>query len=136
MKQIKKLISPSGIGWYHVTYFCKDGYLAIPFEVRSVEGFLDKKPLFPKENGSLPTENEQESEIMIRGSIKWDGCSNIEFPASQSCMHHECDRVGLTDIGILLGRIYDQCAELMKDRILDGDIGNLPVINDPLPWEK
>ena len=56
---------------------------------------------------------------LVAGSVKWDGCANFEFPEQVECMLHTCSREGLTNIGLLLGRIYDQCAALCPKSIAE-----------------
>lgn len=53
--------------------------------------------------------------VFAEGHVKWDGCSNIQFPEQNEVMLHNCNRAGLTDIGELLGAIYDACGELLGD---------------------
>jgi hypothetical protein len=62
-------------------------------------------------------------ELFVTGHVKWDGCTNFSFNDSP-CMLHTCSRESLVYIGVLLGKIFDQCADLMKDVLLDGNIGN------------
>lgn len=64
-----------------------------------------------------------------------DGCINYDFPGARDCMLHECGRSGLVALGVLLGRIHDQCAALMGDKCM-GDIGAHPVVVDVMPWAR
>jgi hypothetical protein len=70
--------------------------------------------------------------VFLRGRVSCDGCSDFSFHTKE--LHH-CDRKGMVAIGTLLGRIFDQCAAIIKEAgILVFDIGQLPVIEDKLPW--
>lgn len=31
-----------------------------------------------------------DAEVYVAGDIKWDGCSNINFPSTETCMTHLC----------------------------------------------
>ena len=73
----------------------------------------------------------------INGSVKWDGCANIGFPQLEDCALHTCDRKGLTDIGVLLGRVWDECAALCEKSADYVDAEAQEVVEDgPFPWEK
>jgi hypothetical protein len=49
----------------------------------------------------------------IRGSIKWDGCSNFFF--SSECFHY-CSKEQAQKIGVMLGRAYDEAKLLLADK--------------------
>jgi hypothetical protein len=56
------------------------------------------------------TMNIAEAEVVLSGSVKWDGCSNwvlTEGPVQT----HFCCKKDATDIGVLLGRLYDLAAK-------------------------
>jgi hypothetical protein len=54
----------------------------------------------------------------IEGSIKWDGCSNLDIGDADrpGCMWHHCDREGLVAVGTVLGRLFDEAMALMPTR--------------------
>ena len=59
------------------------------------------------------TENIEEAQIYLSGSIKWGGCSNINLGIDQQKCLHFCSKQKAKNIGTLLGRIYDLAAEMM-----------------------
>ncbi len=58
-----------------------------------------------------PTLDPDAAKPFIKGYIKWDGCSNNEFPAS----YHGCQREHLTRLGPLFDRLFDWAAEKIGD---------------------
>lgn len=66
------------------------------------------------------TEKIEEAEVVVSGSVKWDGCSNWDFHTDE-CMAHFCDRKGLTDFGELLGRLWDLAADKVPASICEGE---------------
>ena len=52
---------------------------------------------------------------MIEGSIKWDGCSNLNLYPDEECMTHFCGRESATDLGEVLGKMYDLAAEIIPE---------------------
>jgi hypothetical protein len=60
-----------------------------------------------------------EAERSMRGSVKWDGCSNIDFSPDDDVMNHFCGKKQAVNIGALLGFIYDECREMMSGKIHD-----------------
>jgi hypothetical protein len=52
---------------------------------------------------------------IVRGSIKWDGCSNLDM-GEEDCMWHHCSRASLLVIGELLARTFDVAMLLMGPR--------------------
>ncbi len=95
------------------------------------------EPLFG-EIGATRANNPDDLPAFIAGSVKWDGCSDIEFPEyeKESCALHNCSRFGLTSMGVLLGRIWDQCIVLCpnSDTGVTGE-PNAIVDDSPFPWE-
>lgn len=71
------------------------------------------------------------TEKQAHGSVKWDSCSNFEM-ADEDGYLHTCSREELINLGTLLGRIFDQCAEMLGDKF-DGDDGHKPVVDDGYP---
>lgn len=112
---------------FFVAYW-QDFELDVNFEVKRIDGFEmeTEEPMWFEGGEAIDKAN---APIYVRGHVKWDGCSNYTFPASESCMEHECDRSGLVALGTLLGRVFDQCAAMMGDKVLD-DIGQQPVVVD------
>ncbi len=69
--------------------------------------------------GSLPyrfqtldceyTADPEWADIFVKGSVKWDGCSSVDFGSSL----HACGRKQMTDIGVLFDRLFDMTVELI-----------------------
>jgi len=55
-------------------------------------------------------ENTQGDDIILSGSVKWDGCSN--WQTNEDCMLHACEREELVNIGLLMAECWDLTAEL------------------------
>ena len=51
--------------------------------------------------------NPIDKEIFIRGSIKWDGCSDLFF-GEEDCYLHSCGYGGIQDIKKVLDAIWDK----------------------------
>ncbi len=64
----------------------------------------------PSDDGTLDL---SDADTFLRGSIKWDGCSNWEFPDTSNCMLHFCGQNDATSIGRLMTRMYEITAEKM-----------------------
>ena len=61
------------------------------------------------------TTDPNQAEWLVRGSIKWDGCSDLEFN-SEDCAIHLCGPTDAIEIGVLLGRVYEMAREAMGAR--------------------
>lgn len=46
----------------------------------------------------------------MQGQIKWDGCTDIDYPSAEKVMDHFCGRKSLLEWGALFGRVYDEVA--------------------------
>ncbi len=55
------------------------------------------------------TTNPDRANRFLRGSIKWDGSSNLRF----GDVAYSGDRRGATNVGLLLAALYDLAAEMM-----------------------
>lgn len=114
--------------WFHVTLELEPEYnLSVNWEARKVIGYDDKKPIFEDSNG-VNVEEAAKSVVFLKGSTKWDGCSNFEFPEQEECMHHTCSRHSMEVFGLLLGRLYDESAFIMK-RESRNEQGKIPFID-------
>lgn len=58
--------------------------------------------------------NEHEKPL-IAGYVKWDGCSNWNFPSTNDCMFHGCERSDLTDFGELMAICRDMTCDLCEN---------------------
>lgn len=100
----------------------------VGFAAWEVTAYTDMAPLYGEDFG---TETGGATPL-VRGHAKWDGCTNYEFP--EKGMLHDCGREGLVNIGVLLGRVWDQCHALMPES--DCKMEMEPAIEDgPFPWE-
>lgn len=101
------------------------------FKAWEVAGY-GSKPLF----GDDFEETFEQLTPFIEGSVKWDGCANFRFPGQSECMLHSCDRRDLTNIGVLLGRVFDQCVAVC-DHSSELDDETESVVEDgPFPWKQ
>jgi hypothetical protein len=89
------------------------------FEVFKLIGRYDNNdPVFKKaEGGGLtePAESLEDRAVFMKGEIKWDGCSNYEFPESQDCMLHVC-RNPAKDFAAIWDTLYKQAAIMLADK--------------------
>lgn len=54
----------------------------------------------------------------IKGSIKWDGCINYDYPGLKDCMLHECGLYSFKEHLKIFEIIYNEAAELMASEYL------------------
>ena len=59
-----------------------------------------------------PTDNINDAELYLSGSIKWDGCSNWMFENSP---YHFCGRDSAINIGKLLENLYNLAKDILKE---------------------
>lgn len=64
-------------------------------------------------NSMDTTPNLDEAQRVIEGSIKWDGCSNLNFFPDEKGYVHFCGKNGAVVMGNLLAAMYDEAKELM-----------------------
>lgn len=93
---------------------------------------VDNKPTFGEDRDPSP----DSVPPLIQGSVKWDGCSNFNFPEADEGLIHGCKRADLVAIGTILGRIYDQAIRLCP-RSDSGILGEAQdIVEDSgFPWE-
>jgi len=55
---------------------------------------------------------------LIEGYIKWDGCSNWDFPLEPGTTHplHFCSHQQIKSFGYMFSSLYEWAAELMPDQ--------------------
>lgn len=75
----------------------------------------NKTPLY----GDSFSENIEDAEVFLRGSVKWDGCSNWDFPGLEDVMMHFCSVQDAKNLGILFERIYGIAEELIPNSDFD-----------------
>ena len=62
-------------------------------------------------------------ELMLSGSIKWDGCANVFLgdcaKGDHHVLSHFCERARIENFGKALPLCYDLAKELLGDKIMD-----------------
>ncbi len=110
--------------------YTQDNTHDVRFIIRRVPCiWKDGTPLYFDDNGGV---YENEAYVTAKGGVKWDGCSNVEYVPGKGYEHY-CSRSELTSLGIVLGYVFDQCAEIMGSVMLDGDIGQKPPVRGRIP---
>ena len=60
-------------------------------------------------------EDFEQAERYLHGSIKWDGCSNLDFDDHERGVSlHFCDKKDVVEIGEMLGILYDMAKSAME----------------------
>ena len=65
-----------------------------------------------------------EASRVLEGSIKWDGCSNLDFYPDEEPMYHFCGKGDLTRYTDMLAKVYDLAREAMGDKVCDIELYN------------
>jgi len=65
------------------------------------------------------TETLDKAQVYLSGSIKWDGCSNMQFDEQENVMLHFCGKHNIEKLGTLLSRLYELAAEMMPEHAKD-----------------
>ena len=60
-----------------------------------------------------PTDDLDKAQVYLSGTVKWDGCSNLDFDINEGCAIHFCGRKDISKVGKLLERLYDLAAQLI-----------------------
>ena len=81
----------------------------VDFEVYEIIGFSSDKPIYQNRSDADSTNGIENAEWIVRGSIKWDACANIEF---SNCVHF-CGPIGAKNFGSLMTRLFDLAYEMM-----------------------
>lgn len=109
-----------GEHWFLVLFFNHEFYITyMVMQVQNPTGkHLDVQLIRPPSGKCIVTQ----------GDLKWDGCCNYQPAVLEN--DHSCDRQELAEsnTAVPLGRIYDQCAQL-----LEREMGEEPVFDDPQP---
>lgn len=74
-------------------------------------GVYDVPEFYTTENNSL-VESIQEAAPYLRGSVKFDGCSNWYFDEQDCVMLHGCTRQGVLRFGEVMAACWDWAAEI------------------------
>lgn len=67
---------------------------------------------FRTDDGGITSDLNQ-AEILVKGSIKWDGCSHNNF--GENGYLHACCKSEMVRFGELFSRLFDMAQELMPD---------------------
>lgn len=63
---------------------------------------------FPTPSGGFNyTRDPAEAVVFMDGSIKWDGCSNWDFPDVKNCLLHFCGKWHAESLGRLMAKCYE-----------------------------
>ena len=81
-------------------YLCQINEVVWRFEVREPRHFHDKSP--------------SDELVMVYGTVKWDGCSDIS--TGDQCMWHGCDPDTFKVLANALERAYWACARALGDK--------------------
>lgn len=78
------------------------------------------------------TPDPAQAATFLRGSIKWDGCSNLRFDGQDETMLHFCGADHAAGVGRLLQRMYEIAAETIPR--WDADLGGIakPLAAQPI----
>ena len=79
-------------------------------------------PIFHKRGSGCypdPVESLEDAGIAIKGSVKWDGCSNWDFSSEEMILFHGCNKQTLVNIGLILGEAWDWTKELIPETWMD-----------------
>ncbi len=102
---------------YRITYIPGDYHMEFAaFEI--IGKYEDGKPLFHKlnyENGGDMVESASEAQPYFSGSIKWDGCANVQFDEQENCMLHFCGQKDALKIAGLIQAVYALAAIHVKN---------------------
>lgn len=78
------------------------------------------------------TEDVGKAAVYLHGGIKWDGCSNLLFNENaENCCLHFCGRRDASNVGVLLGAMYDLAREMIGDEWDDNEPvtpGTTPIV--------
>jgi hypothetical protein len=92
------------------------------FEVISIVGTADGyKVLYEKcEDGAyIPTEDPDEAEVLLRGNLKWDGCSEMHIP--EGSVFHVCGPGGYTAVAHVLQQLHRLCCPVITTDVFFED---------------
>lgn len=115
--------------YYRVLY--KNSDYSVEFSVRWVR-CVD-------ENGHRITEDfvfdDRYSSPIVNGGVANDGHVELNFNGGSISF---VGREEVTGLGLILGRIYDQCASILqaRDKLPPDSIGQKDIFDDPIPWKQ
>lgn len=77
--------------------------------------YPDGRVLYGTGVDKMSTDDVKLAQVFVHGGVKWDGCSNIYFDEQDHVMLHGCSRKDLTNVGLMLGAVFDACQERMPN---------------------
>lgn len=92
-----------------------EGSAHVDFKVYEIIGTNSSGNLYQRKDSSYSpdiVESTEEAETYLEGSVKWDGCSNINF--FDNGYAHFCGMNEALRVGLVLQHIYMRCAEILK----------------------
>jgi hypothetical protein len=93
-----------------ITIYPKGHYM--DFEVHEVAlSVPDNTPLYFDSKGDYV--NIEDATPYLKGSVKWDGCCNYEYPGD--CLLHRCGLKGFEVDYLVMKRIYAEAAKYMPE---------------------
>jgi hypothetical protein len=106
---------------FHTVEAVKSEY-SVEFKIYTGIGYIEQYEEDLK-MGFDDTGPQYDEDPLMVGYIKWDGCSNWDFPLPQGVTHplHFCSHLEIKAFGNMLASLYEWAAELMpnhKDMIL------------------
>lgn len=119
--------------WHYRVEYTSQGHI-VGFKIWVIHSW-DNEPLWEDDDMGTPTRDIEKAQVFIEGFVRFDGCTNYTFPSD--AMEHTCYRSQLVSVGVLLGRIWDQCVELMGDKASPWISGEKKRVrtDGPFPWE-
>ena len=86
----------------------------VEFEIYEIQGRAeDESRLYA--GADLKNAPLDEAVPTIKGYVKWDGCSNWQFPLGDSCCFHGCERKDLLSFGFIMAHCWDITKELLPN---------------------
>lgn len=83
---------------YYLIEFGEDSEASAKFAVHKVTAWtMDKKVA--------------ETELFLRGWIKWDGCSEITFGQDGDGLIHFCGKSSYDDLGNVMREVWEMCSK-------------------------
>lgn len=86
--------------------------LTMDYEVRDYQAYGEKR-MFQSYDGPnvSQTDDIEAALLLVKGWIKWDGCSHNEFMPEDKGYIHACSRSELVRFGVLFNALYDLLLE-------------------------
>lgn len=99
-----KVVHYEDIG-YSVVYVVDEYHIGVEVSEICAPEMVSQGRMFRDEDDQFIYDLDK-AERVIKGSIKWDGCSNWNMMPDDTLLHF-CGKEGAIGLGTLLGRLYD-----------------------------